>query len=167
MSPLRTDNLLTFLNASLAADIIIILLFFLGAFGTIPSLMKWYTELRLSAVIADTLILVIGLILTSYIYNLINIPYNFFAFTSLFVVLQIIHDILFYVFFTNIPTGFKVFDIFKKYAKDQGISAIKGDSLMIVITAVLTHFLNMLNFKTNLNVLIGLSYILPYVLYLK
>ena len=75
-------------------------------------LKDWYLKLNINAVIADVLILVIGFILTRFFYFKLFDSYSLIKFTGLFLFIQIVHDILFYIFFEKIvPKGSnKVFD---------------------------------------------------------
>ena len=58
----NVNDYLPILNGSLNADLIIIFLLYHGIFNS-SLLKKWYKKYQLSAVIADVLILVIGIIL--------------------------------------------------------------------------------------------------------
>ena len=94
----------------------------------------WYDNLKWSAIILDILIVMIGFYINIYFckYFKINSYYQI-LFCQL--ALQIIHDILFYVFFIKkIPQGENpVWDEFKLYAKNIGIGAIYGDSYMYLL----------------------------------
>ena len=57
------DDYLPILNASIISDLIIIGAIYYGGEFRSKFLMEWYEKYRLSAVIADVLILVIGLVL--------------------------------------------------------------------------------------------------------
>ena len=105
------QNILHFVNASLFSDLVILLLFYLGFFGSIPTLLKWYQEYRLSAVLADVLSVALGAIVTTKVYNLLFTDKSFLKFTTLFVVLQVMHDFVFYGLISAIPKGFKIFDL--------------------------------------------------------
>ena len=82
------------------------------------------------------------------------------------VILQIIHDILFYIFFINIPRGVnKMIDTFKDYANDVSYKAIFADSGMIIMSCLIASYLVNKNTNTNIIVLISSLYLLPYLLY--
>ena len=96
-------NYLALLNAVLLTDIFVI---FLSIFGIIKSkvLKEWYVNYNLSAVIADVLIIVLGIILTKIIYPFFfGNRENIFLFICLALVIQIMHDLSFYYFFSLIP----------------------------------------------------------------
>lgn len=162
----NTSDYLAILNGSLIADVIIILMVFFGFFKS-KFLKNWYLKLNFFAVVADVLILVIGAILTRYFYPMIFKDWSIVKFTGLFVVIQVIHDVLFYIFFYKIvPRGSNVvFDMFKDYAKEVSGGAILGDSFMVVMTALLSSLLASQSLNTNIIILILASYILPYIMY--
>ena len=162
----NTSDYLAILNGSLIADVIIILMVFFGFFKS-KFLKNWYLKLNFFAVVADVLILVIGAILTRYFYPMIFKEWSIVKFTGLFVVIQVIHDVLFYIFFDKIvPRGSNVvFDMFKDYAKEVSGGAILGDSFMVVMTALLSSLLASQSLNTNIIILILASYILPYIMY--
>ena len=129
-------------------------------------LRQWYSQYNLSAVIADVLIILIGLIITRAIYYYVFNSFSIVKFVILAVIVQIIHDILFYVFFSNIPRGVnKMIDTFKDYAKDVAYKAILADSGMMIMSCLIASYLVNKNTNTNIIVLITFLYLLPYLLY--
>ena len=158
------SDYLPILNGSISADLIIIFLVFNGVFKSYY-LKKWYNKYQLSAVIADILILVIGIILSRFFYKFIFNSFSIWKFTTLAVVIQIIHDILFYWFFKTIPSGYnEMLDFFKEYAKEVGVGAILGDSFMMIIACLLSSHFATYNINTNIILLVVSVYILPYLI---
>lgn len=156
------------LNGAIFADLLIIFIVYYTRFFNSKYLMKWYETYRLSAVIADVLILVIGLVIARFLYKYFFTQFSVIKFIGLVLVIQIIHDILFYVFFKSVPRGMnKMLDLFKDYAKEVSAGAIAGDSFMIAITALASMFFANYSEHTNLLYLIGLVYMIPYILYTK
>jgi uncharacterized protein YacL len=162
----NTSDYLPILNGAIIADIIIILMVYYNFFGS-KFLKDWYLKLNINAVIADVLILVIGFILTRFFYFKLFDSYSLIKFTGLFLFIQIVHDILFYIFFEKIvPKGSnKVFDLFKSYAKEVGGGAILGDSFMVLLTIFIAKFLGNYSLNTNIITLIVSIYIIPYIIY--
>jgi len=120
----------------------------------------------LSAVIADVLIILIGLIIVRAIYYYIFDTFSIIKFASLAVVVQIIHDLLFYLLFMNVPRGMnKMLDTFKDYADEVSYKAILSDSGMMIMAAFIASYLASKKLNTNIIVLIVSVYILPYLLY--
>ena len=159
------NDYLPLFNAVLITDLFVI--FLLNA-RVIKSqvLRKWYSQYNLSAVIADVLIILIGLIITRAIYYYVFDSFSIIKFIILAVIVQITHDILFYVFFSNIPKGVnKMLDTFKDYANEVSYKAILADSGMMIMSCLIASYLVNKNTNTNIIVSISFLYLLPYLLY--
>ena len=160
----NVNDYLPILNGSLNADLIIIFLLYHGIFKS-KLLGKWYKKYQLSAVIADVLILVIGIILARFFYKYLFASFSIWKFTGLAVVIQIIHDILFYLFFKSVPSGYNaMLDFFKEYAREVGIGAILGDSFMMIIACLLSSYFATYSLNGNLIILIVSLYFIPYMI---
>jgi len=152
------------LNGCISADLIIIFLLYHGIFKSLL-LRKWYKKYQLSAVIADVLILVIGIILARFFYKYLFTSFSIWKFTGLAVIIQIIHDILFYLFFKSVPTGYNaMLDFFKDYAKEVGAGAILGDSFMMIIACLLSSHFATYSVNVNIILLIVSIYLFPYLI---
>ena len=53
--------------------------------------------------LCDTLILVIGIVLTRFVYRFVFKSFSLVKFIGLACAIQIVHDILFYIFFQSVP----------------------------------------------------------------
>ena len=121
---------------------------------------------NLSAVIADVLIILVGLIIVRAIYYFIFDKFSIIQFISLAVVVQILHDILFYLFFKNVPRGMnQMLDTFKDYANEVSYRAIFADSGMMIMASLIASYLASKSLNVNIIVLIIFVYLLPYLLY--
>jgi hypothetical protein len=161
----NVNDYLPLFNAVLITDLFVI---FLLNTRVIKSqvLRQWYSQYNLSAVIADVLIILIGLIITRAIYYYVFESFSIIKFVILALIVQITHDILFYVFFSNIPRGVnKMLDTFKDYANDVSYKAILADSGMMIMSCLIAYYLVNKNTNTNIIVLISFLYLLPYLLY--
>jgi len=162
----NVNDYLPILNGSITADLTIIFLLYHGVFKSYY-LKKWYKKYQLSAVIADVLILVIGIILARFFYKFV-FPlqgFSIWKFTGLAVIIQIIHDILFYLFFRSIPTGYNaMLDFFKAYAREVGAGAILGDSFMMIIACLFSSYFATYSLNSNLIILIVSLYLFPYMI---
>ena len=81
-------------------------------------------------------------------------------------VIQITHDILFYLMINIIPRGAnKMIDLFKDYADEVSYKAIIGDSIMIIATGLIASYLA--NFDANINIIIltVFVYLLQYIIH--
>jgi hypothetical protein len=160
-----TADYLPILNGVLITDLIVILFLIFGAIKS-KVLQDWYRDLSLSAVIADVLIIVIGIIIARFLYPYIFAKYSLLKFILLAVGIQIIHDILFYLLCISVPRGkSKILDIFKEYGKEKGTSAIMADSLMMISSILIASYLKGQSLNANIITLIIGVYLVPYMLY--
>ena len=80
--------------------------------------------------------------------------------------MQVIHDILFYILFANVPRGVnQMLDTFKDYADEVSYKAILSDSGMMIMASIVASYLASQSLNTNMIVMIVLLYILPYFIY--
>lgn len=161
----NTSDYLPLFNGVLITDLLVILFLHLGL---IPSavLKEWYTRYNLSAVITDVLIILIGLVIARAIYYYFFDTFSILRFTFLAVVIQIIHDYLFYLFFSAVPRGVnQMIDTFKDYAKEVSYKAIVADSMMMISASLIGSYLAGTSWNTNLIVLIVSAYLVPYFIY--
>tara|TARA_A100001015_G_scaffold162476_1_gene180605 strand:- start:2972 stop:3157 length:186 start_codon:yes stop_codon:yes gene_type:complete len=58
-------------------------------------------------------------------------------------------------------------DFFKDYAKEYGVKAILGDSILVTSIIIVSSLLNTRSFKFNIvSLFIGI-YLIPYIIYMK
>lgn len=162
----KISDYLPIFNGVLISELIIILLIHIGFFKSI-FLKQWYLNFNISAVIMDVFILVIGFIITRYLYKKMFNEYKLWKFILLFLIVQIIHDILFYILFEHvIPKGNNtVIDLFKKYGKEVGFGAIIGDSFMVILSCIIASLLVNKNVNFNIIFCILIVYIIPYLIF--
>jgi len=160
----KVSDYLPILNGTLNADLIIIFLLYNGVFNSYY-LKKWYKKYQLSAALADVLILVIGIIIARFLYKYFFTSFSIWKFTALAVTIQIIHDILFYMFFQYVPLGYNsMIDFFKAYAKEVSYKAILGDSFMMIIACLLSSYFATYSVNSNIIILVFSLYFLPYMI---
>ena len=159
------NDYLPLFNSVLITDLFVILLLNTSVIKS-QVLKKWYSQYNLSAVIADVLIILIGLIITRAIYYYIFDDFSLLKFIIIAVIVQITHDMLFYILFINTPRGVnKMLDTFKDYANEVSYKAILADSGMMIMSCLIASYLVNKNTNTNFIVLISFLYLLPYLLY--
>ena len=159
------NDYLPLFNGVLITDLFVILLLNTRVIKS-HVLRQWYSQYNLSAVIADVLIILIGIIICRALYYYVFESFSLLKFIILAVVVQITHDILFYALFNNIPRGVnKMLDTFKDYATDVSYKAILADSGMMIMACLIASYLVNKNTNTNIIVLISFMYLLPYLLY--
>jgi hypothetical protein len=132
--------------AVLIVDVIVLFLirFFPDVFGR--TINVWYNRFKLEAVIADVFIILLGFGIARYIYTEYvypNYDWNPMYFTGLTVVVQVIHDILFYFgVIKNVQPGSNaMMDVFRDYAESGGAKVVAADSAMMVGSSVLSMLL--------------------------
>ena len=156
------------LTANIYADLLIILITFLGIAFKSDYLVEWYKKYRLSAMIADILIGVLYMLLARYLIYLFRLDVSLTGFALIAVTIQIVFDLLFYGFFQSVPRGVnKVLDFFKDYAKEVGTGALIGDAFLVIFAVLLSAILNTQSFDFNIVALIVAVYLVPYILYMK
>jgi uncharacterized protein YacL len=127
------------------------------------SLDVWYKQFGIVAVISDCLVIVLGILIAQFISP--NASVTGLAITS--VIVQLIHDVLFYVgVILPIPKGHnQVIDLFKRYSNQGGVGILVADSAMIGGTVFLADYLKQFNDK--IVTLVGLlgAYAITYGIY--
>ena len=159
---------LPIITANIYADLFIIFATFTRVYYKILTLEDWYKKYRLSAMIADILIGVLYILLGRYLVYTLNLNVGLTAFALLCVVIQVIFDFLFYLLFTLVPLGTNnMLDFFKGDAKEVGVNALFGDSVLVILAVVISALLNARSFDTNIVFLILSIYLTPYFIYTK
>ena len=168
----ESGDLFHIFTAVLIIDLIVIFLvrYFPDIFGCTVN--KWYDDFGLAAVIGDVGIIVIGFLIARFIYtNFIQKSYGWspLIFTGLLVLVQAVHDILFYVgVILPIPRGHNaMIDVFKDYAQNGGVMPIFADSAMMIGSALIAMALKGYDTSTVSSVLIFALYTLSYVIFTK
>jgi hypothetical protein len=158
------NDYLPIITAILIVDFIGIVLSYSNMLG--KYLRIWYQQFLLSAVLADVLVIFIVVIIARMIYYYIFDTFSIINFILVMLVIQITHDILFYLMISIIPRGSnKMIDLFKDYADEVSYKAIIGDSIMIIATGLIASYLA--NFDANVNIIIlaVFVYLLQYILH--
>ena len=158
------NDYLPILNAILVVEIVVIMLTYSNMLG--KYLRMWYQQFLLSALLADVLVIFIVVIIARAIYYYIFDTFSIINFILVMLVIQITHDILFYLMISIIPRGAnKMIDLFKDYADEVSYKAIIGDSIMIIATGLIASYLA--NFDANVNIIIlaVFAYLLQYILH--
>lgn len=103
------------------------------------SLNVWYAKFGMSAVGADVLIIVLGIGLAK---MLVPAAHGWLL-VQISVLIQLIHDILFYGLILAIPSGHNaMIDIFKSYSAEGGWKILAADSAMVASSVLLMEWLN-------------------------
>lgn len=153
-------NLLHISSAVVWVDFVTIALSKLFNLGR--TLDVWYKEFGIVAVISDCLVIILGILIA-------QVFFPKFPILPTAIAVQIIHDILFYLFvILPIPVGHnRMIDVFKSYSEENGWKILLADSMMIGSTVVIADYLETLK-SSNVS-FIGLLgvYALTYIIYTK
>jgi len=155
--------------AVLLVDVIVI---FLSKYpGTNPSfkvnsLNEWYTKFGLTAVASDVLSILVGLMVTRYIYTSMNLK-NPLLFLLILVLFQLAHDIFFYTqVILKLPKGHnQMIDVFKSYADENGAKVLVADAIMMLSSAVLASLLKSSEGHVSIATLLITLYSMTYIIY--
>ena len=131
-------------------------------FGLGKSLDKWYEHFGILAVISDCLVIVLGILVAKMFFPQYPLLYAAVA-------IQIVHDILFYIFvILPTPRGQnQIIDLFKEYAVENSWKVVAYDSLMVASTVLLAQqFATMKKSNVTFLGLLG-AYALTYIIYTK
>ncbi len=164
----NTNTYLPLLNSVLITDVVYMFILYYTNLINSKILERWYQTYRLSGVLADVTIIMLGFIITRYLYYKIFNKFSLLKFALLLLTVQIIHDMLFALMFYNIPKGInKMIDLFKDYGDELGYKAILGDSSMMIVSLIILLLIKDFTLNSNIIILIITLYVLPYILYTK
>jgi hypothetical protein len=162
---LINSNYLPIVNSVIITDFIIVLLTIAGFFGS-KYLTNYYRKYGITAILLDVLIIVIGFIIARAVYPLIFSSWSIWKFIGLLLVIQITHDVLFYLVVKSIPySKYPLIDMFKDYAAEVRGGAILGDSSMMIISALLAYWLTTQDMNTNVATFIIAVYVIVFAVY--
>jgi hypothetical protein len=135
-------------------------------FPLTKTLGDWYRDFGVVAVGSDILIIVLGIALAQLIVPGIS-GWNL---VGLSVLIQVIHDVLFYIgIIRGVPDGQnKIIDLFKRYAAEGSWKIIVADSAMVASSVLLMEWLDN-NLSDNQVGFVGVLavYSLLYIIYTK
>jgi hypothetical protein len=153
------------LIAVLIVDIAVIFMvrYFPQIFG--KPINDWYDQFGLSAVMADVLVIVLGILIAQYIIRWTgasSLP----ILLATVVAVQLIHDILFYFFVIRpIPKGTNgMIDLFKTYAEGGQSMILVADAAMIVGSVLIASVLQSAPAHVTAFTGVLAAYTLPYIL---
>jgi len=161
-------NNLDFLYLFTAVTIVDLTVIYLARSNLLGSNINiWYDKFGISAVILDIFIIIIGLIITRYIFFINNFSFSPLLFIIIAVFVQIIHDILFYKFvISSTPYGANsLMDVYKDYAKEGSFIALGADSAMVIASALIAMYLKSVPSSYSSSLLIISIYLIPYLLF--
>lgn len=135
-------------------------------FPLTKALGTWYADFGMVAVGADVLIIVLGIALAMLVFPGIS----GWALVTTSVIIQVVHDILFYLLvIQGVPAGQNaIIDLFKKYSAEGSWKIIVADSAMVASSVLLMEAMDN-NLLDNQIAFLGVLavYSLLYIIYTK
>lgn len=163
----NNDDLLPIFLSVIIIDFIVILMAKNSSFFG-KQINVWYDKLGMTAVLLDVFIIVIGLVITRFIFTYFNLTFSVIKFIIVALIVQIIHDFgLYKLFIENHREGNLVLEIYKEYAKENGAKIILADSMMVIGSCLLAMYLKSIPNYINTTLLIFIIYLLPYYVFKK
>jgi len=150
----------------LVVDVIVIFLArFLPDFFGKP-INEWYDRFGLSAVIADVLVIVLGILIAQYILQYTGTKETLPVLLALVLIIQLVHDLLFYFFVVlPIPEGHNtMIDVFKTYTAGGGAKILAADAAMIAGSVLLATGLQAVPPAATVFTGVLAAYTVPYIL---
>jgi hypothetical protein len=167
----NSNNTLDFIQiftAVLIVDFIVILIVKKGRrLGKVINV--WYDQLGMTAVMLDVFIIVIGIIITRYIFSYFQIPFNATYFILIALIVQLVHDILLYLL-VIVPSKkgiSQVVDIYKDYSNENGAYILLADSAMVLASCLIAMLLKQQDNHVSISLMILVIYLIPYYVYSK
>jgi len=103
----------------------------------------WYDKFGMTAVLLDVFIIIIGFLITRYLFHIIELEFSPILFIFVALAVQIIHDSALYEFIIKpYPQGNnQIIDVYKAYAEENGYKIILADSAMVLASSVIAMYL--------------------------
>ena len=165
------SRLVDIVTANLYADLLIIgVAFYSGLVPPSSTLCQWYTGYALSAVIADTGIGVIYLLVAHEVADAaFSTPIRLVWFGLLAIGVQWVGDLLFYLLFrVVVPEGSNsMLDHFRSYGEEAGLGALLGDSFLVVVATLLGALFRMWEERYVGYALILAVYVVPFLVHAR
>jgi hypothetical protein len=156
-------NIISLVVAVLWVDLIVIIISLYGGLG--KTIREWYAKFGPVAVLSDCLIIILGIMLANFIYPTASTL----ELILLALIIQLVHDILFYILvIQKLPEGYNgIIDLFKKYASENGYHILIADSLMVLASILGHDFLEMQSVEITSFLGFLATYALSYIIYTK
>jgi hypothetical protein len=125
---------------------------------------EWYAKFGPVAVLSDCLIIILVVMLAHFIYPGASIL----ELILLGLILQMIHDLLFYVLIVRIPEGQNgIIDLFKKYADEGGYRILIADASMVTASILGQYYLETQSIEVTSFLGFLATYAISYMIYTK
>ena len=139
-------------------------------FFTVIAFDDWYTKFGLTAVAADVLSVMIGVVAARYIFTAFGFsPSSILLFVAVLLIFQLCHDAFFFLAVIQpLPRGENtMINVFKDYATENGGKILIADALLVLGTAAGATLLKNLPFHVTGFVGLVTAYALCFVTYTR
>lgn len=163
------DDIYTIVNSSLFTLTLSLLATRIGNLGGY-SLNTYFDLFGIEGVVSTTMLMAIIFQLARYFYTVLyakaDKSWSPFVFICAVIVVQILHDVLFYYGAINLlPAGKnEMIDVLKQYAKENSVAAIGGHSALMLVTALVAMMINDMDLVLKIVMFGIVLYGLPYIL---
>lgn len=163
------DDIYTIVNSSLFTLTLSLLATRIGNLGGY-SLNTYFDLFGIEGVVSTTMLMAIIFQLARYFYTVLyakaDKSWSPFVFICAVIVVQILHDVLFYYGAINLlPAGKnEMIDVLKQYAKENTVAAIGGHSALMLVTALVAMMINDMDIVLKIVMFGIVLYGLPYIL---
>jgi hypothetical protein len=163
------DDIYTIVNSSLFTLTLSLLATRIGNLGGF-SLNAYFDIFGIEGVLSNTMLITLIFQLARYFYTVLyakaDKSWSPFVFICAVIVVQILHDVLFYYGVINLlPSGKnEMVDILKQYSKENSVPTIGGHSALLLITALVAMITNDMDMVSKFVLLGVVLYSLPYIL---
>ena len=152
---------------SVVVDTVFLIMNYTDTIFVSKELTRWYTSLGPSAMAMDIIIILVVVVLGIFVANRVFQKPSIFKTAVVTVLIQLIHDVLFYILFASAPKGMYIFDIFKAYKDEVGGHALWSDSLMVIATLIVAENISNKSQHVQLFTLLISIYVALFALYSK
>ena len=137
----------------------------LGNVGGI-SLNTYFDTFGLEGILANTAMIIIIMQIARFAYTYGSAkPWSPFVFVCILLVVQLIHDIIFYYGAVNVlPSGKnEMIDALKEYAAEHGKSALGGHAILLIVVAVMAMVFKEVSILIRMTIVASIFYAMPFI----
>lgn len=155
-------DILPLLVGAIVTDTIIIFMNYYSIIFRSKELTLWYQSYRISAMLMDCIIIVLYALAGHFVAQQFGLNE-----IACILGVQLVGDIVFYGFFQALPPDTRVFNTFKRYAKEVKYHALWADAVMMLMTYGIAKGLEQTGVKNQQVLGLVAVYISQYILHLK
>ena len=164
---IESTDILAVVVGAVVVDVLFLIMNYSNFVFVSDQLTRWYTEIGPAAMAMDIIIIALVTMAGIGIARATDPKTSLAKTAGLVVLLQIVHDVLFYLGFSAAPRGWYIFDVFKAYAEEVSYHAIWSDSLMVLGTLGIAEWVSHMPKHSQITCLLTSLYVGLFALYTK